>query len=153
MGGNYYLMTIWIASTNRENWEVIKKNNLWGVPKRYKNSITRTRVGDKILIFVRQESVGGTILPSAITGTFEIVSDLFEDKSTVFIKPAFMSGKELFPYRVKLSPVKIFDEPLEFKALIPNLEFIINKKNWTGHLRTAMRTIPETDYEYIMKSC
>jgi predicted RNA-binding protein len=63
-----------------------------------------------------------------------------------------MPGEEVFPYRVKLKPVKIFDEPLDFKTLIPKLEFITNKKQWTGHLRTAMRTIPEEDYEYIMKA-
>lgn len=145
-------MTIWIASTNRENWEIIKKKNLWGVPKRNKKSIERSNPGDKILIFVKQESVGDTVLPSAITAAFEIRSEPFEDVSQVFIKPLTMPGEETFPYRVKLKPVKIFDEPLDFKSLIPKLEFIANKKQWTGHLRTAMRTIPEDDYEYTMKA-
>ncbi|UUX92981.1 EVE domain-containing protein [Methanoplanus endosymbiosus] len=147
-------MTVWIASTNRENWEVIEKKNLWGVPKRNKNSIGRSNPGDKILIFVRQEKtdVKDEIIPSAITGAFEIVSEPFEDESPVFKKPPTMPGEEFFPYRVKLKPVEIFDEPLDFKSLIPELEFITNKKQWTGHLRTAMRTIPDADYEYIMKA-
>ncbi|ADN35549.1 protein of unknown function DUF55 [Methanolacinia petrolearia DSM 11571] len=145
-------MTIWIASTNRDNWEVIEKRNLWGVPKRNKNSIERSSPGDKIVIFVRQENAGDTILPSAIMAACEITSKPFEDLSEVFIKPPTMPGEEVFPYRVKLKPVKIFDDPLDFKSLIPKLEFITNKKQWTGHLRTAMRTIPEEDYEYIMKA-
>ncbi|MDD4126326.1 MAG: EVE domain-containing protein [Methanomicrobium sp.] len=145
-------MTIWIASTNRDNWEVIKKKNLWGVPKRKKNSIERSAPGDKILIFVRQENAGDTILPSAITAAYEITSKPFEDQSEVFKKPPTMPGEEVFPYRVRLKPVKIFNEPLDFKTLIPKLEFITNKKQWTGHLRTAMRTIPEEDFEYIMKA-
>jgi predicted RNA-binding protein len=145
-------MTIWIASTNRNNWEIIKKKKLWGVPKRNKNSIERSVPGDTILIFVRQENAGDTILPSAITAAYEITSKPFEDQSEIFKKPPTMPGEEVFPYRVKLKPVKIFDEPLDFKTLIPKLEFITNKKQWTGHLRTAMRTIPEEDYEYIMKA-
>jgi predicted RNA-binding protein len=145
-------MTIWIASTNREYWEVIKKKNLWGVPKRNKNSIERSAPGDKILIFVRQENAGDTILPSAITAAYEITSKPFEDQSKVFKKPPTMPGEEVLPYRVRLKPVKIFNEPLDFKTLIPKLEFITNKKQWTGHLRTAMRTIPEGDYEYILKA-
>jgi predicted RNA-binding protein len=169
-------MTIWIASTNRENWEVIREKNLWGVPKRNKKSIERSSPGDKILIFVRQEkaveganagvvrgagmdtgmnagiSAGDEVIPSAITGAFEIISEPFEDESLVFKKPPTMPGEEFFPYRVKLKPVEIFEEPLDFKSMIPNLEFITNKKQWTGHLRTAMRTIPDADYEYIMKA-
>ena len=145
-------MTIWIASTNRDNWEIIKKNNIWGVPKRNKNSIERSEPKDKILIFVRQENAGDTILPSAITAAFDIASKPFEEKTEIFKKPPTMHGEEVFPYRVKLKPVKIFKEELDFKSLIPNLEFITNKKQWTGHLRTAMRTIPDEDYEYIMKA-
>ncbi|EHQ36004.1 EVE domain-containing protein [Methanoplanus limicola] len=164
-------MTVWIASTNRENWEVIREKNLWGVPKRNKNSIERSNPKDKILIFVKQEVVrqektgkvagtgagecedtGDEVIQSAITGAFEIISEPFEDESLVFKKPPTMPGEEFFPYRVKLKPVEIFEEPLDFKSLIPKLEFITNKKQWTGHLRTAMRTIPDADYEYIMKA-
>ena len=96
--------------------------------------------------------MGDTILPSAITAAYEITSKPFVDVSQVFIKPSTMQGEEVFTYRVKLKPVKIFKEPLDFKSLIPKLEFITNKKQWTGHLRTAMRTIPEEDYEYILKA-
>ena len=130
----------------------VKKNNIWGVTKRNKNSIERSEPKDKILIFVRQENAGDTILPSAITAAYEIASKPFEEKTEIFKKPPTMSGEEVFPYRVKLKPVKIFKEELDFKSLISNLEFITNKKQWTGHLRTAMRTIPEEDYEYILKA-
>ena len=30
-------------------------------------------------------------------------------------------GNETFPLRIKLKPVKIFDKPVKFKPLIPNL--------------------------------
>ncbi|MBP2132191.1 putative RNA-binding protein [Methanomicrobium sp. W14] len=145
-------MTVWIASTNRDNWEIIRKNNIWGVPKRNKKSIERSKPGDKILIFVKQETVEDTIIPSAITAAFEIASKPFEDTAPLFIRPPSMHGDESFPYRIRLRPIKIFPEELDFKALIPKLNFITNKKQWTGHLRTAMRTVPDEDYDFIMKA-
>jgi predicted RNA-binding protein len=90
--------------------------------------------------------------PEIRSSYYEITSKPFEDQSKVFKKPPTMPGEEVLPYRVRLKPVKIFNEPLDFKTLIPKLEFITNKKQWTGHLRTAMRTIPEGDYEYILKA-
>ncbi|MBP2145453.1 putative RNA-binding protein [Methanofollis sp. W23] len=42
---------------------------------------------------------------------------------------------------------------MEFKPLIPDLKFIKNKKQWSGHIRgQAMRAIPEEDYAFIMKA-
>jgi predicted RNA-binding protein len=72
------------------------------------------------------------------------------DDTPLFTAPAQM-GNELFPYRFKLKPLKIFKTPLDFKSLIPDLKFITNKTMWTGHLRVAMREIPEEDYSLIMQ--
>jgi hypothetical protein len=55
-------------------------------------------------------------------------------------------GDEVFPFRMKVRPIATFLEPLEFKPLIPDLKFITNKTMWSGHLRIAMREIPEEDY-------
>jgi predicted RNA-binding protein len=52
---------------------------------------------------------------------------------------------------MKLRPVAAFAKPLEFKPLIPDLKFITNKTMWSGHLRIAMREIPEEDYRFILK--
>ncbi|WAI02306.1 EVE domain-containing protein [Methanogenium organophilum] len=91
-------------------------------------------------------------LPPAITGCFEIVSDVFEDETKIFTAQPKL-GYEVFPLRIRLKPIKIFDEPVNFKPLLPDLSFITNKKQWSGHIRgQAMRTIPEEDYELIMKA-
>lgn len=58
-------MTYWIASGNRENWEVVKKH-IWGVPKRSRSLHDRVKVGDHILIYARSEAHGKEILPSVI---------------------------------------------------------------------------------------
>ena len=142
-------MNYWIASSNRTNWDIILKELTWGIPKRNKNLQTRTAVGDKLLVFVKQEGQADTIVPSAITGVFAI-TEIFESNTPLFIPPPQM-GDEVFPYRFKLKKIHLFNPPLEFKQLIPDLQFITNKTMWSGHLRTAMRTIPKDDYEFILK--
>jgi len=60
-------------------------------------------------------------------------------------------GNELFPLRVRLKPVDIFKKPVAFKPLIPGLQFITNKKKWSGHLMgKAMRQISKEDFEVII---
>jgi len=143
-------MTHWIASSNRDNWKILEKKHVWGVPKRNRTLMQRVKPGDTILVYVRQEKEGDTILPSAITGAYEVISEPYIDHSRLFITPPQM-GDEVFPFRMKVRPVAVFAEPLEFKPLIPDLKFITNKTMWSGHLRIAMREIPEEDYQFILK--
>jgi predicted RNA-binding protein len=144
-------MEHWLAISNRANSEITIKRQIWGVPKRYINQISKTQPGDTLLVYVGQQVVDkDTTLPPAITGSFEIVSEVYEDSSKVFTTPPKL-GNETFPLRIKLCPIRIFDPPVEFKPLIPRLAFITNKTQWSGHIRgQAMRTIPEEDYQLIM---
>jgi predicted RNA-binding protein len=142
-------MKYWFASSNRENFEIIRQKHIWGIPKRNRSIIGRVTPGDLLLVYVAQQKEGEEILPSAVAGAFEIVSEGYEDFTPLFVTPERM-GSEAFPYRVKLRPVKIFNEPVEFKPLIPDLSFIRNKTMWTGHIRVAMREIPEEDYRLIV---
>ncbi|PKL63027.1 MAG: EVE domain-containing protein, partial [Methanomicrobiales archaeon HGW-Methanomicrobiales-2] len=48
-------MTHWIASSNRDNWKILEKKHIWGVPKRNKTLMQRVKPGDTILVYVRQE--------------------------------------------------------------------------------------------------
>jgi predicted RNA-binding protein len=142
-------MAIWIASGNRENWEVVKTHNIWGVPKRSKGLHSRVKNGDTILIYARSETRGNDVLPSAIMGEYK-VTELFEETTPLFTAPPQM-GEEFFPFRFRLKPVKIFKEPVEIKPLIPELGFVTNKTMWSGHFRQAMREIPEEDYRKIIR--
>ncbi|MDX8551966.1 EVE domain-containing protein [Methanospirillum sp. J.3.6.1-F.2.7.3] len=142
-------MTIWIASGNRENWEVARKHNIWGVPKRSRGFHSRVKKGDTILIYARSETHGRETLPSVIFGEYK-VTELFEDTTPLFTAPPQM-GNEVFPFRFRLKPVKIFKEPVEIKPLIPELGFITNKTMWSEHFRQAMSEIPEEDYRKIVK--
>ncbi|KQC05248.1 MAG: hypothetical protein APR53_08205 [Methanoculleus sp. SDB] len=145
-------MTRWLAISTRENSDVVMKRNVWGVPRRAINAISKVKPGDTVLIYIGQKIEDTEVLPPAVSGAFEVLSDMYEDYKEIFTSPPKM-GKEIFPLRIELKPIEIFDEPVNFKALIPHLKFITNKKQWTGHIRgQAMRIIPEEDYEYIMKA-
>ncbi|MBA7480667.1 hypothetical protein ES707_16129 [subsurface metagenome] len=145
-------MTRWLAISNRENSEVVIKKHIWGVPKRYINTISRVVPGDTVLVYVGQKVVDRDLLPPAITGAFEVTSKMYEDTSRIFTAPEKL-GNEVFPLRIHLKPITIFNPPIEFKPLIPDLAFITTKTMWSGHIRgQAMREIPEEDYQRIMET-
>ena len=81
-------MEHWLAISSRDNSEITIQKQIWGVPKRYINQISKTRPGDTLLVYVGQQVVDKeTALPPAITGCFEITSEAYEDSSRVFIAP------------------------------------------------------------------
>ena len=139
-------MTYWLCITNRDNWEVVKKNNVWGVAKRHKNTIAKVKPGDRFVFYVKQERENKQVLEPKIVGIFEVVSEPYTDSSRIFKSPPHLN--ETYPLRVKIKPLKLGE--LDFKPLIPKLKFITNKKKWSGHLMgKAMREIPEEDYRLI----
>ena len=141
----------WLCITNEENWRVIKNKRIWGVPKRHENTIKRVKKGDKCLIYLIQEKIGEEIKESRVTGAYEVTKEVFRDSTRIFKSPPKL-GNETFPFRIKLKEIKVFDEPVYFKPLIPKLKFIKNKSKWAGHLMgKAMREIPEEDFLLILQ--
>ncbi|WP_048152395.1 EVE domain-containing protein [Palaeococcus ferrophilus] len=138
-------MTYWLCITNRANWKVIKEKNVWGVPRRHRNTIAKVKLGDKLVIYLKQERENKEVLEPRIVGIFEVISEPYEDSSRIF--KAHMPN-ETYPLRVKIKPAKLGE--IDFKPLIPKLKFITNKKRWSGHLMgKSMRQIPEEDYKLI----
>ena len=145
-------MAYWLCITNENNWRVIRQKNVWGVPERHKNTISRVKPGDKLVIYLKQERFKDEIKEPRIVAVYEVVSEPFRDSTRIFSSKGMKSSGEIFPWRVKIKPIKIFDKPIEFKPLIPKLKFIKNKQKWSGHLMgKAMREIPEEDYNLIMR--
>lgn len=95
-------------------------------------------------MYARSEIHGKEVFPSVILGDYKVI-ELFEDTKRIFTALPQM-GEEIFPYRFRLKPVKVFKNPIELKPLIPKLGFVTNKTMWSGHFRQAMREIPEEDY-------
>jgi len=144
-------MTYWLCITNENNWKVIREKNIWGVPERHKNTIMKVKPGDKLVIYLKQEKINDEVKESRIVAVYEVVSEPFKDSTRIFSSKGMRSSSEIFPWRVKIKPIKIFDKPVEFKPLIPKLKFITNKKKWSGHLMgKAMREIPEEDFKKIL---
>ncbi|HIE15134.1 TPA: EVE domain-containing protein [Candidatus Bathyarchaeota archaeon] len=143
-------MAFWLCITTEENWNVIKKKNIWGVQEKHRNTIGKVKAGDKCLIYVMSKKKDDGLIPSRIMGAYEVTSTVKVDNSRIF-KPPERNKNEVFPLRIKLKPVKIFEKPVEFKPLISKLKFIKNKQKWTGHIQgKAMRKIPEEDYELVI---
>lgn len=138
----------WLCVTDRENWKVIREKKIWGVPeRRHKSTLMRTKVGDKVVIYLKQEKKDDEILEPKIAGVFEIISEPFKDHKRIFKAPS-KSPNELYPWRVMLKEIKISE--VDFKPLIPKLKFIKNKKKWhMSFFGKAMIEIPEEDFKLI----
>ena len=144
-------MRSWIARGSRlkalrQMMEKAKKESL-GVSERFKNIIQKVRQEDKLVFYVMQTRKNSEIIPSRIAGTFEAVSEPFKDSAKIFKK---YKTESTFPYRVKIKPLRIFDELIEFKKLVPKLGFIKNKRYWVGSLRRAMILVSEKDYRIMV---
>jgi len=142
--------TRWLCISTRANDEVTRKMNLWGVAKRYASIIARVKMGDTLFMYTMKEIGEKEIIPSVITGVYEAISEVYEDESPIFVTPKAL-GDEVFPYRIKLKQIRVFAEPIPFKPLVPEMSFIENKAKWSAYIRTAMRVIPEVDYQRIVK--
>jgi predicted RNA-binding protein len=139
----------WLCISSRENVTITRKMNIWGVANRFRNTITKVKKGDTLLMYTMQERVHNEVIESAITGVYQATSEVYEDESPIFVSPKSL-GTEVFPIRMKVKPVKIFSKPLLFKPLVPEMSFIRNKQIWSAGIRTAMRLIPEEDYQLIL---
>jgi predicted RNA-binding protein len=139
-------MRYWLCVTNQENWEVIKERNIWGVEERHRNTISKVKPGDRLLIYVMGTKKDDESLLPRIVAVYEAVSEVFIDSSRLF------KGK-VYPLRVRLRPIAIFPKPLDFRELVPRLSFIKNKRFWVGHIRgKAMREIPKGDFETVLEA-
>lgn len=144
-------MVRWLCISNRENDRISRQKQRWGVSRSYINKISRVKIGDTLLMYTVKEIINKEHLPSAIATEYEVISEVFEDTKPLFETPLYLRN-EKFPLRIKIKIIKIFNEPILFAPLIPNLSFIKNKKMWSGSIRTAMREIPEEDYQKIIST-
>ena len=138
----------WLCITNNQNWEIIKEKKIWGVSKRHEKAIRKSKIGDKLIFYVKQENQKGKIIEPRIVGVFEVASDVYEESTKIFKAPP--KTNETYPLRIKVKPLILGE--IKFKPLLPQLTFIKNKKRWSGHLMgKAMRPIPREDYELIRR--
>jgi predicted RNA-binding protein len=134
------VVNYWLCVTNEENWNVVKKRRVWGVPeKRGKRQIEAVKPGDYLVFYVT---------PMRIGGIFKAVSEPFESKERIFSWTNF-GREEMFPYRVKLEPNVVAKELVPFDKLVGKLNFSKGHKRWNIMVRRAMVEISERDFEVI----
>jgi predicted RNA-binding protein len=139
-------MKYWLCVTNQENWKVIKEKDIWGVEERHRNTISKVKPGDRLLIYVMGTKKENESLSPRIVAAYEAVSEVFIDSSRIF------KGK-VYPLRIRLRPIAVFSKSLDFRELVPKLSFIKNKRFWVGHIRgKAMREIPGRDFETVLEA-
>ncbi len=93
----------WLCISTRANDEITKRHLVWGVAKRYENTIAKVKEGDTLLMYTMQEIVNREVIPSAVTGIYEASSQVYEDTSSLFVTPKAL-GNEVFPLRIKVKP-------------------------------------------------
>ena len=98
------------------------------------------RPGDLLVFYV---------IPKRVGGVFRAVSEPYIDREPIFIP--VKSRDEVFEYRVKVEPLLLPEEPIDFTPLVKRLSFIKNKKRWSAPFRRAMLKISKEDYVIIEK--
>jgi predicted RNA-binding protein len=143
-------MTYWLYITNSANWRVTRETSILGASERHRNALARMNTGDKCLVYVKSEKTDGDVIGSQVVGEYEITSKLFEDTKKIFKAPTD-SSFEVFRLRINLKPLKVLENPIKFKPLVPALTFIKNKKKWSLGMRgKAVIQIPKNDYNFIL---
>lgn len=132
----------WIFVTNKATWKTVRDKNIWGSDT---NTVKKIRKGDKAVVYVMQTKKGDESIPPRIKGAYEVVSEPYEDHSRIF------KGRT-YPNRVKLKPSILLEkEFVNFRNLVSDLNFIKNKRVWSGHLRSGINDMPKEDYNLIKK--
>ena len=126
----------WLFIINKENWEVVKQTNIIG--SNYEDKTELINKDDIIVIYA--------IRPiSSILATYKVVSKFTENKK-IFIR-------DIYPYRLRMEPIKILETPILFKELVNKFSFIKNKNSWQSYLFgvRGVRELAQKDYYIIEK--
>jgi predicted RNA-binding protein len=139
-------MNYWLFVTTAENWKIITEKSFIGISKRNERAVSRVKIGDKCLIYIKRWLEGGDYEGPLVIGEYQIESGIYVDNTRVFDSPN-TSQKEVFPLRLKLKRVGQPADPVPFRPMIPKLSFIINKKKWGSSLQgRGLINISERDY-------
>ena len=131
----------WLVVTSPENFRIDREQlrfAMQGLPLRYKKSVMRMGVGDRVVYYImRLQKFGAT---ATVTGEY------IEDRSKLWV-----DDDEMWPARRPSRPDIVLqdDELLDAKKLVPHLSFIEKKDVWGAYLQGSIKTIPEDDFRLI----
>lgn len=85
-------MNIWLCPVKAWGWRIIKRENLFGAPKKVQKIMREVRIGDYLVFHVFRPVNG-------IVGVYEVTSALYEENSDIW-------GKDEYTLRVKITPIQ-----------------------------------------------
>ena len=151
-------MRYWCISTSAENWEICRRNNIWGMDARYYVTMEKfLRAGDKAIVYTH----GGNF-----RAIIEFIGqDFYSEKDLGWTK----GGRPFrFPYRIKfriihesINPVHISfsTEEIGNKArwsnpnFIDDIVFIADKgKTWNQYLQVSIIHVTKEDFDKIAQA-
>jgi predicted RNA-binding protein len=147
-------MAYFLCITDFQNWPIINSKKIWGVSKKHSNKIAKMNKGDYLVIYESAipKTVGFEGKPPQIKGIYKVKSEVVENNRRIFESPK-KDPNEVYPLRVSLENVKIFDEPVNFRNLIEKLDFIRNKQRWSLHLvGKPIIQLSEKDYNTLISN-
>lgn len=140
------MMTYWLVPVQEDDWEIIKREKLFGYKKPLSEYIHQ---GDRLIVYVSKyyaRRYGGKIV-----GVIHVVSDWFESDKPIFMEE-IVRNKEVMKYRVKVE--EVITGVCDIKEVLPSLRFVEDKYQLAKYLRNTpanlQRPIPEDDAEKII---
>ena len=141
----------WIIAISEDNWEVVKKENVYGAPETpgARSPTKLIKSGDIIIFYVKMKSsksFGGKFV-----GAFRVVSEWYREDKPLW-PDEIRERKVKYPWRIRLEPIKL--GIADFKELVPKLKFIEKKDKAQAYLvgtpANLRRPIPEEDAKLII---
>lgn len=141
MANNY-----WMVVQTPDNFEVSKGRGftIHGLTSRQRRRARRMEPNDRILFYI-----GGSVRKWSATAT--VTSKFFEDREPIW--NVNETSRELFPYRVNISPALVLDEGdyIEGLEVAPRLEYL---KRWPPDLWPlafidTLHLLPQKDFRLI----
>ena len=135
----------WMVVQSPENFEISKRRgfNLHGLTSRQRRRAQRMEPDDRMLFYV-----GGDIRKWAAIAA--VAERYYEDRTPVWRSNG---RREDFPYRVKLAPKVVLDQPdyIDAMVLAPRLEYL---KRWPPELWPlafvdTLHLLPQRDFRLI----
>lgn len=132
----------WLCVVDEDNWPIVKEKGIWGVSSKCARKLkkllfSKVKRNDVMVFYVKPRKVIG--------GIYKATSGIYKDTTRIFNN----GNGEVYPYRIRLKPLLVPDEPVDFRKLVPKLKFIRNKHNWGMYLKTSIRLLGDKDFRTI----
>ena len=143
----------WIIAVSEDNWEIIKKENVYGAPETsgVRSLIQLIEPGDVVIFYVKIK--GSKKLGGKFVGAYEVISSWYREDKPLW-PDEVKEDKVKYPWRIKLKPIKL--GVVNFKELVPKLKFIEKKDRAHAYLvgtpANLRRPISEEDVRTILNS-